>query len=153
MPMPRDSKPLIVGECNPYGGTDEFALYPAPDGCSGHRLCCLIFGMRRTHYLRVFDRTNLCQGLWSNTYAIALASKIQEDPQGRAILLGKKVANSFGLVFRPFEMRKSSGEFSWLLLPHPSGRNPAWEREGAVGRARECVSEFVPEIAGLVGVE
>ena len=49
-------KPTLVGESNPYGGNDDYALYPAPNGCSGHRLCLLILGMDPEDYLEAFER-------------------------------------------------------------------------------------------------
>lgn len=51
MPASPRSKPLLVGESNPYRSDPHFALYPAPDGCSGHRLCRLILKMGRRDYL------------------------------------------------------------------------------------------------------
>jgi hypothetical protein len=40
-------KIVLVGESNPYGADPYYALYPAPDGSAGHRLCCLVLGMTR----------------------------------------------------------------------------------------------------------
>ena len=57
-------KPLLVGETNPYGGADEFALYPSPPGCTGHRLCHLILQLDADEYLERYDRANLCVGKW-----------------------------------------------------------------------------------------
>lgn len=54
------SKVTLIGESNPHSYTPYHALYPSPEGCSGHRLCCLILGMRPLDYLEVFNRVNLC---------------------------------------------------------------------------------------------
>jgi hypothetical protein len=71
------SKPLLVGEVNPYGGDPYYALYPAPDGCSGHRLCYLILGMRREDYLESFERINLvAPGV---AHLLGVASAVEED--------------------------------------------------------------------------
>ncbi len=146
-------KPLIVGESNPYGGDDYYALYPLPEGCSGHRLCCLILGMRRTDYLDVFDRCNLVQGKWSLKAAKIRAEQLidgglsggnEEQP---IIILGSKVAAAFSLPFRPFEQ---FGE-DLLVLPHPSGLCRLWHEPGAIERARVAVLKMAPELEPFIG--
>ena len=146
MPVSPRHKPLLVGESNPYGGDPHFALYPAPDGCSGHRLCCLILGMRRADYLRVFSRCNLCDRCtWSMKLARHRAVDLAASHE-RIVLLGSKVSAAFGLPFIPF-----SRSSNLLTLPHPSGLCRLWDLDGAVGRARSAVAKFAPEIAHLVG--
>ncbi len=87
-------KPLIVGESNPYGADPQFALYPAPDGCSGHRLCCLILGMHRAAYMESFERVNLCAGKWSAPAARNMARELVSSrmilgrPAPKFVLLG-----------------------------------------------------------------
>ncbi len=139
-------KPLIVGEQNPYGGDDEFALYPVPEGCSGHRLCCLIFGMRHKDYLDSFERCNLVQGPWNMRAARERATELHETSLRKMILLGSKVCSAFRVEFRPF-----ASDGITLILPHPSGRNRLWEWPDAVRRAREVITTLVPEIAPLLG--
>ena len=53
MPKTIDCKVVLVGEQNPYGPDPEFALYPAPEGSSGHRLCCQILMSSEISGLRV----------------------------------------------------------------------------------------------------
>lgn len=140
----------LVGESNPYGGDDRFALYPAPDGCSGHRLCCLILAMTRRAYLESFARVNLVRGKWNMKEAREAAGKLE----GRLILLGSKVCSAFDLCFNPFT------QFSYvmigrtvpgLILPHPSGRNLAWNDPANFRRAQDAVKKFAPELAPLIG--
>jgi len=143
----RDAKPLLVGELNPYGADPEFALYPAPDGCSGHRLCCLILGMQRRAYLDSFDRVNLCSDKWSLKQARQAAYDLfSPQPERRFILLGSKVCSAFGVDFKPFVR---SEEF--LILPHPSGLCRLWNEVNAVAMARAAVLAIAPELVGKIG--
>lgn len=140
-------KPLLVGESNPYGGNESFALYPAPGGCSGHRLCCLILGMHRKDYLEAFDRCNLCRGKWS----LPKASERVESLYGERcefILCGAKVAAAFDVPFIPFSRPRDG---TLLILPHPSGINRLWHQPGIIERARLAVAEFAPDVAPLIG--
>lgn len=145
---PPKVKPLLVGESNPYGGDPYYALYPAPDGCAGHRLCCLILGMRRKDYLEHFDRTNLCEGPWSMREARRRAEETSV-PVGRVkILLGSKVAKAHGLPFLPFTYSPLA---AYVVLPHPSGLCRLWNEPGAFERARKLVAEACPDINHLFG--
>ena len=138
-------KPVIVGESNPYGGDPYFALYPSPDGCSGHRLCCTILGMDRSEYLDLFDRTNLCTGKWSMRAARARAVEIRAIPTW-FILCGAKVARAWGLPFSPLEVFSDV-----LVLPHPSGLCRLWNEPGFIRRTREVVKKFIPHLAVAIG--
>lgn len=137
----------LVGELNPYGGGDEFALYPSPEGCSGHRLCCLILGMRRQAYLDCFERVNLCSGYWSMPKAMVRARQLRKDA-GRLILCGAKVARAFCLEYEPFNLVDSR----FLILPHPSGMCRAWNDPESIQAARGYMKMVYPEIAELIGV-
>lgn len=145
-------KVLLVGELNPYGADPYFALYPAPDGCSGHRLCKLILGMSRAKYLEAFDRVNLCAGKWSKKDARRAQLELTAR---RYILLGSKVCGAFETPFEPFAVRTWScgviGNFRiGLILPHPSGLCRLWSRPGYFKQAREAVAAFAPEVAPLM---
>lgn len=146
-------KPLLVGEANPYGGDPHFALYPAPDGCSGHRLCKLILKMRRADYLREFERRNLCPHNWNMREAREHAAELRTW-RAPLILFGAKVARAFD--FNPFEpFTLTNGGREWdktLVLPHPSGLCRTWNEVGAFEKARELVAKVVPSIAHLLGV-
>lgn len=140
------TRPVLVGECNPYGGDPYYALYPAPDGCSGHRLCRLVFGMDPDDYLEAFDRINLCAGKWSVREARESAVRLL-TAGGRFVLLGAKVCDGFGVPFVPFTVQDKV----LLRLPHPSGLNRRWAEPGAFDRARAAVAAFLPEVAPLLG--
>lgn len=141
-------KPILVGESNPYQQDPDFALYPAPYGCAGHRLCVKILGMQRRVYLEVFDRVNLCAGKWSIREARSVARKYREEAAGKVILLGSKVCLAACLPFTPF-LVTCNGRV--LVLPHPSGLCRLWGRPGAMEQARAAVGEFLPELAHLIG--
>lgn len=146
--METQPKPILVGEQNPYGRDPYYALYPAPDGCAGHRLCCRVLDMRRHVYLETFGRVNLCDGPWSIYEARDRAEELRQLGLRKIIVLGLKVATAFGVKYRPFEQAGKS----ILILPHPSGRCRTWIKPGAFRRAREAVAAFLPEIAHLLGV-
>ena len=136
---PEAVKPLLVGETNPYGGADEFALYPTPPGCTGHRLCHLILQLDADEYLERYDRANLCVGKWSAPRAREEALRLSSKHQaGTIVLLGSKVCSGFGLPFRPFETTVGA---RFVVLPHPSGLNRMWGEPGAFDRARAVLRE------------
>lgn len=142
------NKPLLVGEQNPYGGDPQFALYPAPEGCSGHRLCCLVLKMRRTDYLREFERVNLCDGGWNMREARVRARKLRAWG-APVVLLGAKVARAF--EFHPFRPFTVLDDGKVLVLPHPSGLCRTWNESGAFERARALVTSVAPGVAHLIG--
>lgn len=139
-------KPILVGESNPYGDDQAFALYPAPDGCSGHRLATLILGMSRKDYLDSFERRNLCAGPWSIKHARQVAQSIWEQP-GRFILLGSKVCSAWQTPFEPFKIFDGG---TCAILPHPSGLCRLWGNPGAIEMARKVVLTIAPELAGKI---
>lgn len=136
-----------MGECNPYGGDPHFALYPAPDGCSGHRLCCLILRMRRLDYLREFERRNLCDGGWDARKAREAARQLV-GWRAPVVLLGAKVARAFGID--PFEPFTVLDDRKVLVLPHPSGLCRSWNDPGAFELARTLVALVAPQIGHLL---
>lgn len=140
-------KPLLVGEANPYGADPYFALYPRPEKASGYRLCSLVLGMREAAYLDLFDRVNLCPQSWSMGVARAEAVRLRSVPAFQAVLLGRKVAEAFGLGDVPAftTWRPGAGSRGWcVLLPHPSGLCLEWNKPGAFERARALVQEVYP---------
>lgn len=139
------AKPVLVGEMNPYGADPYYALYPAPDGCSGHRLCCLILGMQRKAYLDAFERVNLCEGKWSIRAARERAETLWASP-GRFILLGAKVCSAWEKPFEPFALSDGG---TTLVLPHPSGLCRLWQQPDAFAKARAAVRLLCPELVGL----
>jgi hypothetical protein len=150
----------IVGESNPYGSDPDYALYPAPDGCAGWRLCCLVLDLPRAEYLRRYERRNLLQGPhWSAPRAREAAGRVRAEfaaAEGCALVLcGAKVAAAFGLDFEhdllvPTTLKpgyQAAGLFHFdasppwvLVIPHPSTRCRRWVPEcaspfGALARA------------------
>lgn len=139
-----------MGEQNPYGPTPEFALYPAPDGCAGHRLCCDILGMSRAEYLRVFDRANLVieigpSGTWNAQEAQKSADRFMADGKlrPRVVLFGARVARAFGVPATPFRIHEHALGCFLVTLPHPSGRCRLWDAPGAREQARRLVSALL----------
>jgi hypothetical protein len=145
-------KPLIVGESNPYGGDEYFALYPEPPGCAGDRLCRFVMGLRRATYMQTFERVNLVQGKWSAPRSRERAAEIiGKGIEGRLfnihILLGRRVAQAFGFPdhWQPPRLRER-GCVVFLMLPHPSGRNRAWHNPGMVEACREMLCGVLPRV-------
>lgn len=152
-------KPLLVGELNPYGDDDYFALYPRPLYASGHRLCEMVMGLKEADYLERFDRINLCYRRFSIPVARQNAAGIfKARPGGTIVLFGQKAATAFGLESNPFtHLRLRSVESAdgrlvvapaeagdasartVVQIPHPSGLNRVWNAPGAFGRAREVL--------------
>ena len=146
---------LLVGEDNPYGSDPAYALYPLPEHASGGRLQ-RILGLTRSAYLRDHERVNLCDGRWALRAATARAQQLHASRQDGTgvVLLGTRVALAFRRAaaytddeFAPFTLARY--ETVWYLtLPHPSGRNRAWNASDAVLRAREGYER----LRALVGV-
>lgn len=134
---------ILVGELNPYGADPRYALYPLPEGASGWRLAKLL-GMDTKTYLRAFERTNLCAGVWDRKRAMDSALRISGDKRWRRIvMLGRKVTVAFFGGKDTPDPFTSAGRY--IILPHPSGRNLVWNRPGAAEEARALlVSEGIP---------
>lgn len=140
------SLPVFIGEHNPYGDRPAFALFDEPAHSAGGRLRRKILGVR-SHTYRTCDRFNLCVGTWSRERARVRAAELIHAHPGRVlILLGRKVAEAFGLADVPaFGTRQLIGGPKCVVLPHPSGRNAAmWSAEG-IQRARTAIGAACPE--------
>lgn len=134
-----EAKPLLVGELNPYGSDEQFALYPQPKGCAGWRLCHKVMGISSADYMGKFDRVNLCSYEWSDWNAFAAAGEILKEKRPVLILLGRKVARAFGVSkLKAFTIAEWS-ETRVLLLLHPSGRCRTWNEPDAIHRARAAL--------------
>lgn len=139
------TKPLLVGEVNPYGSDPYYALYPAPDGCSGERLCRLVMGLDRADYLRRFDRTNLCDGAWLLKTARRKAANLIEESAKLCrpiVLLGRKVASAFSAPGTPPQSSLTVDHYcgaALISIPHPSGLCRKWSEPGVIERVRELL--------------
>lgn len=139
-------KPLLVGESNPYQGTEEaanhFALYPEPRRASGGRLCFDILGLEKHDYLRRFDRVDLCFPIWSLRAARLRAKQLlaERTADDVIVLFGARVWSAFVQPHEPFTIHKFESWPTLVLLPHPSGRNHIWLRRGVVERARAVLT-------------
>ncbi len=129
---------VLVGESNPYGADPHYALYPAPDGSAGQRLCQVILGLSRKRYLECFDRVNLCRAQWRIREAREAAGRLIHARR-RVVALGSKVCSAFGIPFEPFSLH-DDGRI--LCLPHPSGLCRLWNEPGCVDSAREATYKF-----------
>jgi hypothetical protein len=136
-------KPLLIGELNPYGDDDHFALYPRPERASGHRLCTLVMGLREHDCLERFDRANLCYRKWSLPAARERAKTLLSDPgRSRIVLLGAKVCKAVGFDYVPFTTFKWIGvDRVTVTLPHPSGLNRTWNEPGAFKKAQDILRQ------------
>jgi hypothetical protein len=134
-------KPLLIGEANPYGTAPEYALWPEPRRASGGRLMRLL-DMSRAQYMIAFDRVDLCDQIWRGGYARDMAQAILATRAGPLVLLGARVAGAFGLVYEPFTVVRGK----CYLVPHPSGRNRAWQEPGAAARLRLFLAPLLEEV-------
>lgn len=140
-------KPIIVGETNPFGGDEFFALYPEPDGCTGDRLCRMVMGLRRATYMEAFERANLLRGpRWSAPRARERATALCEPKRAVYVLLGRKVSDAFCLYQVDIPTRIARQGVNAIVLPHPSGRNRMWNDTAMVERCRALLRSALPDI-------
>lgn len=133
---------LFVGEDNPHSSVPAMALYPAPNGCAGWRLCHLVLGLTDEEYLAEYGRVNLCQDEWDEGIARHEAMRLAHRAGAEGVtlvLLGAKVARAFGFKYEPFTVHHGGAE-PVVILPHPSGRSRAWNEPGAYERARRTLA-------------
>lgn len=163
------AKILLVGEDNPLHSDPDFALYHQPSGCSGHRLQSKILGLRpRQSYLPLW-RTNLCIGGWDRAMAADRAASLvgQANPWIVVVMLGAKVADAFkratrrAVIDEPFTETLVTGpslamscglrdgapaDTTFVMLPHPSGRNTIWNDKTKVQAARSLLAAVAPAV-------
>lgn len=129
-----DRRLVVIGEVNPYGSDPRMALYPLPERATGARLAALA-DLSAREYLRRFTRLNLCVGRWDSRAARERALAIRlEHPDAVLVLLGRRVARAFGhgAPWWSFEGRA-------VAVPHPSGRNRAYNAPEARARTAEAL--------------
>jgi hypothetical protein len=151
------SRPVLVGESNPYGSDPYYALYPDPPGCAGERLCKKIMKLDQDEYLERFERVNLCEGKWSMIIARSRVIELLHQHEGPFVLLGTKVFEAFSR--RLFEIKSQTvfsamsttfvaaeggirrKPFTFVRIPHPSGLNRMWGEAGSYQRAHDLLRE------------
>ncbi len=138
-------RPLVfIGENNPYGNDERYALFDEPPGSAGGRFRRLVLAIPRREYF-LHDRMNLLQQpRWSVPRAREAAANVMRKHRGRVlVLLGRKVANAFGGLETWAIQRGVSGTVL-VSLPHPSGLCRLWQVDGTYARARALVVEAAP---------
>lgn len=138
-------KPILIGMNNPLSTRPGHELYPAPEGCTGHRLWRLLNARTdasRVQYLDTFERRNLVTAKeWDRLAARARAYEMWQELKGTGrtiVLLGNSVRESFDYIARgdfsvlgadstglpPLLVHPQvAGGCTWRQIPHPSGRN------------------------------
>lgn len=123
-------RPVLIGMNNPVSSNPSHALYPAPEGCTGHRLFKMLQSRvptaTRSEYLRRFDRRNVVSlKVFDRQLALEGARRLDQEffGSGRTIVvLGADTIKAFGippLLIHP----QIIGGSTWRQIPHPSGRN------------------------------
>lgn len=139
-------KPVLVGQA-PGPNTDPHEpLHPYPVHKSGGRLRELI-GISVESYLEGFQRVNLihkfpgqdkggedkCPRRLARNTANALRPLLVGR---RVILVGRNVADAFGLSTIPFYAWCTERGANFVVVPHPSGRNRMFNTPEAREEAR-----------------
>lgn len=150
-------KPVLIGMNNPLSMQPGYELFPAPEGCTGHRIYLMLKSRQpdilRQQYLNVFDRRNLVVGRsFDKKLARVRAEQLYAEFWGTKrtiVLLGEEVRRAFG---HPKELihPQEIGGCTWRQLPHPSGRN-FWynvtkNREMAAMLLEELYLDYTKEI-------
>lgn len=146
---------LLLGE-DPGSRTHDnprFALYPAPQGCTGYRLYCLTPCESRAEYLDRYYRRNVYvrrPDKWSPALAQARARDIvrtyvAESDVKFVVAVGARVRDALlpkGTdwlvgVGRTEEIRpRLRRYYEVAAIPHPSGRNRWYNEPGNEERVR-----------------
>ncbi len=130
-------KPLLIGQAPGPNTEPDLPLYPMPKTSAGGKLLQLT-GLTMSVYLAAFDRMNLLYDFPGRSgprddrfprrsARVAARAVIQLLEQRKVIFVGRNVADAFGYTtaVAPFHdwgyCPKFS--FSYVCVPHPSGRN------------------------------
>jgi uracil-DNA glycosylase len=136
---------LIVGELNPYGQDQRYALYHWPRHASGNRLREHL-GLTDQQYVRL-RKMNLCTGKWTKEAAHAGAMlELHLRKWDVIVMLGKKVREAFDQKIPFFTATEVPTGTRLISLPHPSGLNRLWNEPDARSKARALVRQYAPEI-------
>lgn len=93
------------------------------------------------------ERFNLCPCTWDREQArVRAADLLNTRPSEVLILLGRKVAEAFGVAdLPPFASKQIIGGPRLVVLPHPSGLNRLWHESGTIQRARTAIGAACPD--------
>lgn len=97
-------KPVLLGMCNPHSDDPAMALWPKPEGATGHRILQMMreaaSSVTVAEYLAGFDRRNLLPTKrWDKEAAHRTGPKVREQLEGRTVVVfGREVWNALGLV-------------------------------------------------------
>jgi hypothetical protein len=135
----------LVGECPGEGTRRELPLFPHPKNSAGGRLLAMS-GLSAAEYLGRLYRFNLFvahQPQWRPWMAreralLAHAMFRSQFPEGhRVVLCGQRVGAAFG--FTKFWELHVMDDISYVCVPHPSGRNRAYNNPNARVATRAAV--------------
>jgi hypothetical protein len=129
-------RPVILGMNNPRSDDPDHALWPHPNGCTGHRLWQMLSSADPSvtieRYLLAFDRRNLLRTReWNAEAGRMVAGRLLMNAEfmGREILvLGDEVRKAFELPKEPLGVVKMYNA-TWWQIPHPSGLNRFYNSE------------------------
>lgn len=136
--MPR---PLLIGQAPGPRTNPDTPLWPAPPQSGGGRLFTLT-GMTTREYLRTFDRMNLLREFpgrwrrddrWPRREARIAAQAVEPLLKERVVIfVGRNVATAFDHGQLPWFEWTQCGRWGYagVVIPHPSGRNHWYNREG-----------------------
>jgi len=134
-------RPTLLGMCSKTGR----ALLPSTSGraSAADRLLAMS-GLTRPKFMAAFRRKNLLPGKeWDRRRARRSARRIKL--RGDVVVLGKSVWAALGLPDAAFFSTVESGDATFVLVPHPSGRcclyNDAVARR-ATGRLLRRLATF-----------
>ena len=145
-------KPLLIGEAP---SKNEYPPTPL-EGRIGKRLAALA-GLTFEEFLERFDRVNLLdvrqdtreKGFefdMASARKNALAAWARFKAGQTVILLGKRVADAFGLKTVPYFQGVTLSEARVYVMPHPSGVSRWWNDPANVKQAEEFMRGIVREM-------
>jgi len=135
-------RPVFIGMTNPLSDDPARALWPQPDGCTGHRLWLMATagtGISQEEWIEMTDRRNLCIGEWDRRRAMARGAELAQELADRTVvLLGVDAVGCTRILDEPLlTPLEWSPLRRWTMIPHPSGLN-RWYNNHAHRAAVEC---------------